>query len=822
MIPSKTSVASCFALLCGTATASFGQAQPVHPQFYLWSEPPIGWVGDERFAPMVRVQILGNSLTLAQSAEATSDAVLDRIDELRTEGWLVGERVCVLLQNFGSPQWGGYTQFRDPADAVDVDLDNVGGPDWPISFDVADCLTPGMWESCYPEQFQPWMGTGTGRVRDWTEAFLVELEGGLADPDDAPVRFHFDSEVHLNTTGSANWPFLLRCMYLDGSDKWNSEPVLGGNGYAKMADYWETACNAFAEEYDDLDTLFSLTDPNPWDLQNGPQVINFSSGTQEGFHVRANRDLFNWWSGISWNAVEGAMEYTAYQPIKAVFPECLVSNYAITRLAPGEQWVDWTWDLDGLQDDSPSFTHAWTRAMPRGFSDDWQHGIRHFYTSSGRWYLHSNRERRGDFDAPVLYPFGAPDTVPSYLRTESADSTYADAYRYWDVYRKPSGSPSLPPRETAWDASLRNHRRWLESVIETGYEESDEHPEEKLAPWIPMPWVLFHPTSSQSYEVLPEDVTSLMQLLRSKRVPEILMWDATGYGEIPEGTSPYEMLKEVYDAVYSPVIESYETEYGTEAESYDESRLEDTLSRAGSGGRIEHSMKLASETVYGTGSPMTIQDIASTVVEFSGIADLGALWLRLEGSARPSYQEEGIVMPYGRIYVWRWNTETWVELRVDQNKIDADGNSVDDFDINDGYCFRFWAPEDPPEIHASEDRWFSMRRNFSWSPTTPPNVVSNTGHVRLKIVGVCQLPFEVKWDLVQIRAISPTMTPGFTENESEFSEQGSDVNYDEVLDSLDTAEFMGEWLEEGRAADLNGDSAVDEADIVRFFHGMPE
>lgn len=767
------------------------------------------------------------------------------------------DRVCFLIQNFGDHAFGGWSAFRHPDDAVDVDIDG-NGDDWPDAgaANPQFCGVDGRWDACHPEQFQPWQHHGRIQSGAWMQRCLETLRDEIQPATGRyiePHRFHFDSEIHLATTGNKNFPFLLRAMYLDnGGYRWNNVPVSAGG--ETMDDLWADACAEFGPGFGTNQLLLYPTqgserDSNRWISNDGPQILNFSAPSTDprfGFHERSHRDLYLWADPVFQRALDYSMELTAYSRLRAVFePDPLTSNYDDTTIHRAALTAPWMFDLTGpASEECPSnpcqdFPRVWTRSFVRGESDKFQHGALHQEVSSGRWFVRTGTNTSADFGSPVLYLMGNGQEISDdRFKGEPSDTYWADACRVWDIFRKPLASSGLPPRKSWFPSSMHAHERVLDSAVATALELGNYDPEAyspDLAPWTGMPDSLLlgydienPPEYPLDMAVLTHDDFSLQcSMLREKRLREFKTWDAEGFAP-GTGGPHHQKLTTSWHQVWDPYIHSITPVYGmVTSPDLSEHRIDDTIPRVSGSALVPNTLDIVSETLTcSTCQPSTTHTVASFIVEFRGMGGglNHGLRMRLENRVRNPMMEEGDrgFLPVGTIEFWKWATGSWVLMPISALRaMHGPGFAEDDDGVTNGKHYRYWSPEDEP----SGGLWYGAERDFRWPADAVAGLVSSTGAVKVRLTLKHPGQFTAKWDLVQLAwtndsggSVSEEEEPG----EAAFAMQGANVNHDDAIDENDIATFAEAYISGANAADFNQDGEVSGVDVTDFLHAFTQ
>lgn len=795
---------------------------------------------------MVRVKIVhapqGSADPRTVSAQLTAAAVKqEMVSLLGATGIrkLDPNHIVVVLQDFGDWNYGGETRFFSSEDRVqNLPLGENGNVNWPdpSSASAVDYL-------------QPWMQHGKEGPRAWMIAFVAELRALCQMGDFAgvfPRRFEFDTEFALARPGDPNLVFLLRNLAMD--PRWGQTSVPGHNG-ATMATMWQAARNLYSIPFDfNNETIYpGVGRANPWAAESGPTSLMFvQPGTNfpKGFEFETNRDVYLWYSAICQRVVDWLMDYAAYQPLQGLvpagsgLPPVICSNYGDVAMSGSAFIAEWSYDVPGpvpfQSCGSQPFVRQWSRATIAGIPDAMQHGMIDQPLSSGSWLVSGRTHASSGWGAPVLYLAGDQKLLPPCESGEFdrravnpyTDHVSADAYRQYDVYRKP-GLNGLRPRETWWQASLRQHERVLdaaaaEAILSGRYDQSTFAMH--LSPWLISPYGLrlfnWNPEEqpvplAMAYMTM-EDAADQLWLMRRKRIGYIKYWDANGFDPLWT-IGPWAAIARCYERVYMPELAQYVTiEHGTTSNTSAE-QLEDDLPRPVGQSSLLIPYALAVESAGVSvqhGNAIDYAEIASFHVDAQNVEAGRGLKLRLETQVdrQVVYEDDPMAWPLVRIYFWRWASQQWVLMNIPAASEDCSDHGADDLGVLNGPYMTYNAPCDDPGCVRT-----SLRRNCHWSPDQCSGFVElstgNVGRVRVKVVHQNLQRFTVNVDLLQLMATDETSGNVGVAGQPV---QGADLNYDEVISAEDVGVFLGAFASEAPLADMNGDDVVMADDVAVF------
>ena len=446
----------------------------------MWSQAPAGWTHDSQFMPMVRVDV--RDKTGEQAAVLVKHAIGTRM--AAPNPTLEVGKIALLLQNYASDeQW--YYDNGTPNDNTDDvwvpfnstcaltrSVDQVSMPTWNDPTDLIS-ENPRMQVWCTNGANPPPSG---GHLADWTADFLQHYEP--ANP--VINRFHLDSEMPFAICCSANQMLLISRLPQD--PRWNTLPV-PGFGMMTLANLWFQETIAWGEP--------------------GLDLANSIVTNQSAAHP-LNRRVFLWYNRIAQKARAAVLGFTTFVPWTNRFPQIRHSNYEDT-LADGQPdtfgWF-YDWSAVGSLELANTSGRGFAAFNNLGFQN--AAGLPKFptYEDSGRFVLNTGHIQSNE-SSPVLYYW-------------STDHIQHDAYRVASVM------------ETQWQASLRQQRRWLESIINTAAAQNSS-PETTVSPWIPMVGTIAY--FPGFYQFTRDDVSRQMSLLRSKGIRTALVWQSNEPGD---------------------------------------------------------------------------------------------------------------------------------------------------------------------------------------------------------------------------------------------------------------------------------------------------
>ena len=283
-----------------------------------------------------------------------------------------------------------------------------------------------------------------------------------------------------------------------------------------------------------------------------------------------NRLWYSWWVSVYHRVYEGALDEVCYAKVRAAFPGCGTSNYVTSS------------GTDRVGD-------PWRGIIDRGAAGmELEPLINDAAQTVGIWATHA-------------WTAFSTRISPSLYVVDPAHVAWANG---------------TPRGETPWQSAVRVHRTNLQSMIDSfgGGRQG------LLSPWIMFPYQTM--SEYGGFEMLPHHMLDQLAMLRSKAVPELLLWQ-TPRPDISY-TERWNVMTRLIGMAYRPRVTSYVVEKGFEPPaSHDPARL-------------HHSLK---NQVNVSGDPELKVQIAVT---FQNI-DPGAAGLRINVDARFSCEGEGTV-----------------------------------------------------------------------------------------------------------------------------------------------------------------------------------
>lgn len=447
------------------------------------ADVPIVWTWEEPLGAAAEIESLHRHVFAYVTNEAgprdPGEVAREVCDKIRgtIRGWgpYQANQIDVFLGAFGNgtdpdypdlypPDYEGWTAIPlelHPDDALDP---KYGG----FSTDPQDPNFCHYWET-------PWMNHGIADTKAWMQDFIGEYKRQQASdarlPD--PTRFHFDHEVYWYTVCHVDTEVrTFAAMMRD--PRWN-DPNWPIPGFYRAPGDPSTA-QTLAELYAQLCQDWS---GNP---KNGPfdPTLRWEEGS--------NQVWYTWYMSLWLQAMEAALDETAYSLIHEAWPNCLVSNY-LTSLR-----------LDGVvEDPNDVFTGGrwWNDCTP--------------YLRA--WY-HPTWTGLGDFQTPVLYPFS------SFYLARATDNPSHPLYNYSDD-----------------DAHIAVYRRLLEACIDS---QGGHHADEL------MPWISLTGTRPHGTETSKSLCRRTLALLRAIGVGELVVYNNAG----GQTESNWNAFADVFDQVW--------------------------------------------------------------------------------------------------------------------------------------------------------------------------------------------------------------------------------------------------------------------------------
>lgn len=536
-----------------------------------------------------------------------------------SKGWLSlnssgqDQELCIFLQNVKTAAHEpssllGSDEF-DPADErtrekIDVDADSDVGPDRLFNPSEPDSLPSEVLQQF--RRRQPWMLAGREKATQFWSTFASSLtsanvtanrlhldieplarsgEGFVyVAPAIDPYFYHYTYiDLALTDAFSPHDAFLLYALPLENQGhkpvlvdgEWQLEPtastfptsanrwnnvLVPGFGTNTMASLWNQVKGSFNNRDNPLMATGSSINYFP----QSPTVLAFGPATSTD--ARANHATYIWYAQICQRALAAAHTQTAVNSMKSSFPNLKGSNYEMMTMSPGVQDFGWHQPVPAGASGTPQ---PFVRLGERGYKDSGNHGSNIATLSQGPdydWINYHELERVGDFSSPPLYAVGM----------NRASATPGQPIEGWLDYRQNDAYLPGYPLDDRWTASMRWHRWTLESIIASegvrnGMPTNGPKPWETIAPWIVPPGingVIFidklgpDESNSNVYVPTPDDINRQLGLLRSKAIPELLVFNPRSVNDsgqiITSASDGYADFTKVYKQVYEPYLTKVE------------------------------------------------------------------------------------------------------------------------------------------------------------------------------------------------------------------------------------------------------------------------
>ncbi len=283
-------------------------ASAAPPRVWTWGPPLDDGTTDPstlsacapRFIQTVRVKVITGHPTLPIEIGMTGTQAATAVCELIQARGLQAGEVAIILQDFAKGDGAPDNPFRY---SVSLTTNHADG----LTACGPECLVADWWMT-------PWMSNGIAETRAWMEEFVARYQflqaeaaggggGGLeklpVPPIPNPSRFIFDNEFEV--ISGSNMEEVFRLMQLES--RWYTEPIPG----------W------FAQT---PTGLTPLTMEEIYDQAGRPP---YPSGAGQDDPPYLN--WLNWYTGVTYQAIEGAMNAAAYSVIRQAWPECMSSDY---------------------------------------------------------------------------------------------------------------------------------------------------------------------------------------------------------------------------------------------------------------------------------------------------------------------------------------------------------------------------------------------------------------------------------------------------------------------------------------------------------------
>lgn len=597
------------------------------PRCYFWAAPAqASWTspsvhGVTPFTPIIRCQLTAN--TTPTTAVGSNEAVwtdadwnssgynsyqyasVSKISRFFVQkGWVNNQTSCLLLQNAlsGNPTWANQATrlFKPGSDELKIQPKTGRCPVAPSSSYLYQRL-PYMEGALTELSTEP-----LGWFQDFYFAYSV-----VSTTYGAPAlsRIHMDSEENefpsMYSSVDENDLFKLQ-----GDCRWANLAVPG----------WTTGSSAtpatMANLWDDyrLGNWPWIQTPSGFGSSALPLVdgVTINAASPSGFrfgpYTQQATRIGAWYKQIAQQALAQRFEDVCFAPARDYWPTVKTSNYDYYTVRPGVVKNGFFQEASSggtppyLQNfiagaaaptnpQAPTFARLQERGVWDMLSGDgWLRqnlaGSAPTSTSSKpreRWNLDSNVKRTGDFSSPKLYAIGASASL--------SNNSHFTRYLQRDPYR--AGYPI----ETRWQASLRNHRETLESIIESEGSASSPEPWATVVPWVTAATnnvgVMCASGSSgdDCYIMTSDDSNRQLALLKSKSIGEMIVWS--------DNAGIYTPFTTNYKQVYEPVMLTCENTGGnstllTTADKV--TRVTDTNPRWDSSGQANYTFNTQTST----------------------------------------------------------------------------------------------------------------------------------------------------------------------------------------------------------------------------------
>ena len=848
------------------------------------------------------------------------------------KGWLAPGELCIFIQNIKTPSHRlssllGLDDFgaSDPRTKEKIDVDVNGNGITDAIFRESD-QAPDPIQQATLEKIrlrQPWLIAG----QPIAKSFWTEFANALISNNVNADRLHLDIEPYsgrgrysfpgndeegidplpgeypyidlaLTDAFSKHDAYLLYALPLEdqghkpiqvngiwqldptassfsiNDNRWSKVPVPGFNGKT-LKQLWQGDPTANPP----IEGVNQFFNHRPYPLTAG---INYSPNlpvadlrplaylAANSGNAESNHAAFIWYAQICQTALAAAHTTTAVNSMKTAFPNLKGGNYEMLTVTPGTQDFGWYQPNPGAGTSPVNFT----RIGERGYKDAGNHGDNITSLSQGPdydWLNYHELERVGDFSSPPLYAVG------KNFRNCTTCPVNIDWLNYCqnDAY--------LPgyPLDDRWSASLRWHRWTLESMISSEGERNGGHPWMTVAPWIAPPGVnaaIFgddigpNGTNSNAYVVTSDDVNRQLGLLRSKAVPELLVFNPRR--RLPgdeclidlSASDGYAEFTKVYKQVYDPYLINFQIRdlgvetgdtpncQGSSGTACPDARIErvsDTNPRFDSFGSPyetkQHTFSLSmtrSLTPVGTGQtsggdlPTCVEVTAKVASSRAAIPADEMLRLTLELDAEltvplPLSATTQNPISYVRIQWHEWapgpnGTETstlrWIDVG-DGAVVNPSGPPTN---FPYSYDIGFHAPIQTLTMPSGHAKWVSsMRRTFNLvlPKNCAANLVKADGTIKFRIwvkaenrnasneISGSYFPpgasLNVKHDLVQV-----TRAPAYFD---QLCSPGGD-GQQQAMSQSGLLLFPGEQV----GADINGSGEEDTTDLGIFLNALSE
>jgi hypothetical protein len=631
-------------------------------------------------------------------------------------------------------------------------------------------------------------------LRAWTRAFCQRYDDLRAarlirDPSHPlpiPDQMIYDTEPVMSFLVNLNAPWLLAHLADDtswsarGGTTWTGIDVPGYPTGTKLATLYAAAAGTYGWPSNIFDTARGL----------------LRASTQGGNDPR-NQPYMIWWGTVLQHVSDFIMKQDAYDMAHQFWGahdtdgsfHVKCSNFNASTLggqaAPTGWFMDWHDPLaHDYRQPSNQFYHTYIDRSSFG-------ALMHAAEVSGgsvvgRW-LDLPQINSGQMDAPEPYRLNTDQHLgSSHNGWIGPSSIYNDGHQQPNLYL-----PSPTPVETLWQTTQRLNRHTFEGIS------PDVDHATRLQPWLEMAWsYATNPPNAVTLTV--KQVRSLLSLLRSKNAPGGIFWSDCPYGECSVLEAAWEATAPTVQAVYAPSIYNYEASRGTLTDgsgiAYDPSRLEFTLPDT-NGDRV-----VGIQTKAG-------DNITELLVKFQGLQNVPTSIGTRVYEFRIEETSSTDTHTYGMLLAWDFHGGVYVAVPVVVTE--AEDNDLGS-ELTDS-MYGYYTP----------DR--TSRRIFHLIPTGLQSFVNSFGSMQIKLVHtVAPFPtlppiYSVRYDLVQLAPFDiPPIGGGESPTAGGFAIAQSDMNYDQVVDPTDAAQFFAAYADGELSADMNADGVIDTADLAIF------
>lgn len=662
----------------------------------------------------------------------------------------------------------------------------------------------------------------SGPMRIWMNQFVTQYKARQAAnpslPD--PARFLFDTEAIIARPPSPNAIRILEHLAnVNQNPEYWTVRLVPGTG--------KTLAQLYAEA--------RLLNPQwPANILDGiDSAADHQAQTFPGIMV--------WWEQQMHQVADYVMDISAYQPLRAAFPNTRVGNYDHLNCDGAFERTGW------MEERVPGYTTDWyprdRSSMDPNLVDRFpridlhkQWGYYFFRDQPASppanhmpvFYDGYKKSTRGQLDSPYLY--GIPNAG------EYSFQGY-DLAKAANVYMPYYGSGVNRPIETYWETTMRVNRQTAEAVINSfGSFPCTGQPGcvptgQRLVPWIEMPGTDATATPGGHGEDPDQandgfrkkrEARAMMSMLRAKKVTEIIPWTSKytpgGQSQIPEIGDAWRDTHDTAERVYATRVFDWARLRGIKPtgsiDTPKKDRLEFTL-RDSAG--ADQTVDLLARTVTEEGTGNWSQ---STELQVDFSWNTNRLFLNDAGSSFTINLECSVSNPQVTGYVLMWQPGQngqqgeWLQVR-----------GIDRFDESEflsSISYSFTAPADAANETSYLLANYRSRLSFTLNVANRASVMfyeSGVWKTRLKFVHIIsgssdQTPpsplFVSKYDLVQL---VPSRAPLISDTFGQVATFSiADTNYDGVIDTTDLVQYTESWIESEPVADLSGDGTVTETD----------